>query len=178
MGGDWSGRDTMSDESLTAKTPALRASAFLDAEKNNDQHIVDTLIEERCPQLRSSWSWPLVRPVLYKLLGYSRAREMADTIMQLNGRDSFDHLSAQLDFSLDIGGWSVCLNPGASLSRPITQPVWPMGWPCGICSNRSVRTSSSSQMQMPSGSIRASRMSSSRWSGSRKSAPRPRHARP
>ena len=85
--GDWSGRDTMSDESLTAKTPALRASAFLDAEKNNDQHIVDTLIEERCPQLRSSWSWPLVRPVLYKMLGYSRAREMADTIMQLNGRD-------------------------------------------------------------------------------------------
>ncbi len=102
--GDWSGRDTMSDESLTAKTPALRASAFLDAEKNNDQHIVDTLIEERCPQLRSSWSWPLVRPVLYKMLGYSRARALADTIMQLHGRDSFDPLSAQLDFSLDIEG--------------------------------------------------------------------------
>ncbi|MEQ3649667.1 1-acyl-sn-glycerol-3-phosphate acyltransferase [Hyphomonas sp.] len=94
----------MSDESLTAKSPALQASAFLDAEKNIDQHIVDTLIEERCPKLRDSWSWPLVRPVLYKTLGYRRAREMADTIMQLTGRESFDHLSRQLDFSLDVDG--------------------------------------------------------------------------
>jgi putative hemolysin len=94
----------MSDESLTAKSPALQASAFLDAEKNIDQHIVDTLIEERCPKLRDSWSWPLVRPVLYKTLGYRRAREMADTIMQLTGRESFDHLSRQLDFSLTVDG--------------------------------------------------------------------------
>tara|TARA_R110000796_G_scaffold63957_15_gene148058 strand:+ start:105 stop:1007 length:903 start_codon:yes stop_codon:yes gene_type:complete len=94
----------MSDESLIAKPPALQASAFLDAEKNIDQHIVDTLIEERCPKLRDSWSWPLVRPVLYKTLGYRRAREMADTIMQLTGRESFDHLSRQLDFSLDVEG--------------------------------------------------------------------------
>ena len=94
----------MSDESLTAKPPALHASAFLDAEKNIDQHIVDTLIEERCPKLRDSWSWPLVRPVLYKTLGYRRAREMADTIMQLTGRESFDYLSRQLDFSLDVDG--------------------------------------------------------------------------
>ena len=94
----------MSDESLTAKSPALQASAFLDAEKNIDQHIVATLIEERCPKLRDSWSWPLVRPVLYKTLGYRRAREMADTIMQLTGRESFDHLSRQLDFSLDVEG--------------------------------------------------------------------------
>jgi len=94
----------MSDESLIAKSSTLRGSAFLDAEKNNDQHIVDTLIEERCPKLRESWSWPLVRPVLYKTLGYRRAREMADTIMQLNGRDSFDHLSRQLNFSLEVDG--------------------------------------------------------------------------
>ncbi|HAQ77265.1 MAG TPA: acyltransferase, partial [Hyphomonas sp.] len=62
----------MSDESLIAKSSTLRGSAFLDAEKNNDQHIVDMLIEERCPKLRGSWSWPLVRPVLYKTLGYRR----------------------------------------------------------------------------------------------------------
>jgi len=103
-GGERSGQYTMSDESLSVNPPALRASAFLDAEKNSDQHIVDTLIEERCPKLRESWTWPLVRPVLYKTLGYRRAREMADTIMQMNGRDSFDHLSRQLDFSLDIEG--------------------------------------------------------------------------
>ena len=102
--GERSGQPAMSDDSLTAKPPALRGSAFLEAEKNNDQHIVDTLIEERCPKLRDSWSWPLVRPLLYKTLGYRRAREMADTIMQLNGRESFDHLSGQLNFSLDVEG--------------------------------------------------------------------------
>ncbi|MDX1292042.1 MAG: 1-acyl-sn-glycerol-3-phosphate acyltransferase [Hyphomonas sp.] len=94
----------MSDDKLITKPASAPGSAFLDAEKKNDQHIVDTLIEERCPKLRNSWSWPLVRPLLYKTLGYRRAREMADTIMQLNGRDSFDHLSRQLDFSLDVDG--------------------------------------------------------------------------
>ncbi len=95
----------MSDESLTGKPVSAPASAFLAAEeKKDDRHIVDVLIEERCPKLRSNWSWPLVRPALYKLLGYRRARGMADEIVQLNGRDSFDLLSRQLDFQLDVEG--------------------------------------------------------------------------
>ncbi|KCZ53606.1 hypothetical protein HY29_16695 [Hyphomonas beringensis] len=95
----------MTDESLARKEASARPSAFLVAdEKNNDQHIVDVLIEERCPKLRGSWSWPLVRPVLYKMLGYRKAREMADEIVQLNGRDSFDLLSRHLDFQLEVEG--------------------------------------------------------------------------
>ncbi|KCZ48315.1 GNAT family N-acetyltransferase [Hyphomonas pacifica] len=95
----------MTDESLARKDASAQASAFLVAdEKNNDQHIVDVLIEERCPNLRANWSWPLVRPVLYKMLGYRKAREMADEIVQLNGRDSFDLLSRHLDFQLEVEG--------------------------------------------------------------------------
>ena len=94
----------MTDETLTEKLPVVRPSAFLDVDENFDQHIVDVLIEERCPRLCTSRSWPIVRPVLYKLLGYGKARQMADKIIQLNGRDSFDLLSGQLNFSLDIEG--------------------------------------------------------------------------
>ena len=91
---------------MTEETPpvAPRKSAFLDVETPDDLHIVDVLIEERCPKLRANPSWPLIRPVLYTLLGYRRARSMADEIIQLNGRDSFDRLSRQLAFDLTIEG--------------------------------------------------------------------------
>lgn len=94
----------MSDETQTEKLPVAPSSAFLPEDEKINRHIVDVLIEERCPQLSSGWSWPLVRPVLYKMLGYRRARQMADEIMQLTGRESFDRLSCQLDFSLDVEG--------------------------------------------------------------------------
>ncbi len=94
----------MTDESLTEKLPSVPSSAFLDADETFDQHVVDVLIEERCPKLRASWSWPIIRPVLYRMLGYQKARAMADEIIRLNGRESFDRLSRQLAFDLDIEG--------------------------------------------------------------------------
>ncbi|KCZ89979.1 1-acyl-sn-glycerol-3-phosphate acyltransferase [Hyphomonas johnsonii] len=92
----------MTDEIIAAARTDRPVSAFHEAETGNDTHIVDVLIEERCPKLRSSWSWPLVRPVLYQMLGYRRARRMADHIVQLNGRESFDMLSGQLAFDLTV----------------------------------------------------------------------------
>ena len=94
----------MTEETLPSPPVAPRKSAFLDVETPDDLHIVDVLIEERCPKLRANPSWPLIRPVLYTLLGYRRARSMADEIIQLNGRDSFDRLSRQLAFDLTIEG--------------------------------------------------------------------------
>jgi len=98
----------MTEELLSPQPPAEpgmpRKSAFLDVETSDDLHIVDVLIEERCPKLRASPSWPLIRPVLYGLLGYGKARRMADEIVQLNGRDSFDKLAAQLAFDLSVEG--------------------------------------------------------------------------
>ncbi len=63
---------------------------------------MDVLIEERCPSFVRHWTWPLLRPVLYKMLGYRRAVEMADLVRQLPGRDSFDHLATELDFDMTM----------------------------------------------------------------------------
>ena len=78
------------------------ASAFLKDIDEPDQHIVDTLIEERCPSFSSHWTWPVVRPMLYSLLGYSKARRMADRLMTMSGRQSFEYLSRELSVSLDL----------------------------------------------------------------------------
>ncbi len=93
----------MTDDMLPPPV-APRVSAFDEAESDTGKHIVDVLIEERCPTLRGHWAWPVVRPALYSLLGYDKARRMADDIVQRNGRESFDLLSRQLDFRLDIDG--------------------------------------------------------------------------
>ncbi len=78
----------------------LRRSVFLPAEARSDLHIVDQLIRERCPSFVGHWTWPLVRPLLYGLLNYRRARQMADHLSRLNGWQSFEYLSERLDFEL------------------------------------------------------------------------------
>ncbi|WP_396594427.1 1-acyl-sn-glycerol-3-phosphate acyltransferase [Brevundimonas sp. R86498] len=60
-------------------------------------HIVDVLIAERAPRLTASPAWPLIRPALYSLLAYGRARTMADAIAPLSGQASLDHVSNLLD---------------------------------------------------------------------------------
>lgn len=63
-------------------------------------HIVDVLIAERAPRLTGSILWPLVRPGLYRLLGYRQARAMADAIADLSGRDALDHVANLLDLKV------------------------------------------------------------------------------
>ncbi len=82
--------------------PERRVSAFLPAAERSDVHIVDTLIEERCPSLRASPAWPLLKAALYPVLGYRRARRMADELMDLPGAEAFDRLAGRLSVSLDI----------------------------------------------------------------------------
>lgn len=88
--------------------PALmdagRNAVFLPTESRTDLHIVDRLIRERCPSFVRHWTWPITRPALYGLLGYNRARAMADHMQTLSGRESFDALAQQLDFRIDIKG--------------------------------------------------------------------------
>ena len=92
----------MTDEPLLPPRPGGALSAFLPAEERSDAHIVDVLIEERCPKLKASPVWPVARPLLYSVLGYGKARSMADELLRLTGRESFDRLSAQLAFDLSI----------------------------------------------------------------------------
>ena len=92
----------MSDPVPASPRNGSALSAFLPAEALNDSHIVDVLIEERCPKLRASPAWPLARPLLYSMLGYRKARAMANELSPLSGRDAFDRLSRQLDLDLSV----------------------------------------------------------------------------
>jgi putative hemolysin len=65
-------------------------------------HIVDVLIAERAPRLTRSPAWPVVRPLLYALLDYAKARAMADAISQLSGRDSLAYVSRLLELDVEV----------------------------------------------------------------------------
>ena len=64
-------------------------------------HIVDQLIEERAPHLLGNPLWrPVVRGILYPLLQYRTAVEMADHIRDMRARDVFDFVSELLSLKL------------------------------------------------------------------------------
>lgn len=67
-------------------------------------HIVDALIAERAPTLASAAAWPLIRPLLYLLLGYGKARRMADAIGPMAGRQALDHVSDLLALRVTAHG--------------------------------------------------------------------------
>lgn len=69
---------------------------------NAPPHIVDVLIAERAPRLTGSWTWPLVRPGLYRLLGYRQARRMADMIADSPGRIALEQVSDLLDLKVSV----------------------------------------------------------------------------
>ena len=64
-------------------------------------HIVDVLIAERAPRLTRSPAWPLVRPALYGLLDYAKARRMADAIGPMGGRQALDYVSDLLELTVE-----------------------------------------------------------------------------
>lgn len=79
-------------------------AAFIDPETRSG-HIVDIMIEERCPSFVGHWTWPVVRPVLYSLLGYKKALRWADTIKQLpSGTECFAYLDRVLDLRVTSTG--------------------------------------------------------------------------
>lgn len=82
--------------------PDARHRAF--ALPDSDKHIVDQLIEERAPTLSRHWSWPALRPTLYLMLNYWRARRMADAIAPLPGREALDFVSEILSLKIDTTG--------------------------------------------------------------------------
>ncbi len=80
--------------------PAIPAAFHV--ERQGNKHIVDVLIEERCPSFAAHPTWPLVRPVLHAMLGYGKARRMADELSGKPGSAAFDALASQLRVSLDL----------------------------------------------------------------------------
>ncbi|MDO8296348.1 MAG: 1-acyl-sn-glycerol-3-phosphate acyltransferase [Caulobacter sp.] len=67
-------------------------------------HIVDVLIAERAPKLSGSAAWPVARPLLYALLGYGKARAMADAIAPMGGKAAMDFVSDLLSIDVRVTG--------------------------------------------------------------------------
>lgn len=90
----------MSKEYLPARSE--KPSAFTVARRNSDQHIIDELIEERCPSFVAHWTWPVLRPILLSALGYRTAVRWADHMQELGGVDAFNYLASELTVDLEI----------------------------------------------------------------------------
>lgn len=67
-------------------------------------HIADQLIAERGQKIVNSRWWPVIRPVLYKILHYDDAVRMADEVAPLTGRGAMDYVSNLLSLDLDVTG--------------------------------------------------------------------------
>jgi putative hemolysin len=67
-------------------------------------HIVDRLIAERAPRLAASAAWPFIRPLLYGLLDYGKARRMADAIAPLDGPQALVFVSDMLGVRVRVRG--------------------------------------------------------------------------
>jgi len=80
--------------------PGYRDSAFY-VDDTGDKPIVDKLIEERCPSFVAHFTWPVVRPVLHAMLGYRKARRIADDIEGMPGVQAFDYLSNVLKLEIE-----------------------------------------------------------------------------
>ena len=81
-----------------------RIAAFVPDERSDD-HIVDVLIKERCPSYVDHWTWPVVRPALYKALGYRKAVRWADDIARLpDGASCFSYLEKALELDVRVRG--------------------------------------------------------------------------
>ena len=82
---------------------AAHAGTFASPARRRD-HIVDVLIAERAPKLSASPAWPLVRPLLYALLDYHKARAMADAIAPMSGREAVEYVSRLLQVKVTTRG--------------------------------------------------------------------------
>src|SRR3712207_5628459 len=67
-------------------------------------HIVDVLIAERLPQLIGTPAWPVLKPALYGLPAYRKARRLADEVGPLGRGGAFAHVSQMLSLRLDVTG--------------------------------------------------------------------------
>jgi putative hemolysin len=76
----------------------------LTARRAGHDHIVDILIAERAPRLSAHPAWPLLRPLLYRLLDYGKARRMADAIAPMGGRAALDYVADLLSVRVKSRG--------------------------------------------------------------------------
>lgn len=77
-------------------------------------HVVDQLIEERAVRLSANAVlWPWIKRVFYPLLGYRRARHMADALKGLTGRQALDWAEQFLSMTVSASGLDCVPETGA-----------------------------------------------------------------
>jgi putative hemolysin len=76
----------------------------LELDPPHSLHIADQLIAERGQKIVNSRWWPLIRPLLYKILHYDDAVRMADEIAPLPGSGAMEYVSKLLALDLDVRG--------------------------------------------------------------------------
>ncbi|MGH6999048.1 MAG: GNAT family N-acetyltransferase, partial [Phenylobacterium sp.] len=86
---------------MTSLSPTASA---LPARSAYHDHIIDVLIAERAPRLSGGPLWPLIRPALYRMLDYRKARAMADAIAPMPGRAALDYVSDLLNVKVAVRG--------------------------------------------------------------------------
>ena len=69
-----------------------------------NHHIVDQLIEERGQTLVKHPLWPIIRPMLYKVLYYRQAVRMADEVAEISGIECFEYISRLLELDVSVEG--------------------------------------------------------------------------
>ncbi len=82
----------------------LRSSDIPADAVRTDTHVVDQLIAERGQKIVESWAWPLLRPLLYRVLHYDDAVRMADALAPLGSAAAMDFISGLLALDLDVVG--------------------------------------------------------------------------
>jgi putative hemolysin len=83
---------------MTFATPAVALR------RDAHDHIVDVLIAERAPKLAASPAWPALRPLLYAMLDYGKARRMAEAIAPMPGRLALNYVSDLLALKVQATG--------------------------------------------------------------------------
>jgi putative hemolysin len=85
-------------------TSLASTASALPARSGYHDHIIDVLIAERAPRLSGSPAWPAIRPLLYRMLDYRKARAMAQAIGPLSGRAALDYVSDLLGVKVSVAG--------------------------------------------------------------------------
>ncbi len=79
-------------------------SGVIELDLPRHPHIADQLIAERGEKLVKSRFWPVIKPVLYKILRYKDAVRMADELGPLPADAAMNYVSRLLSLDLDIAG--------------------------------------------------------------------------
>lgn len=78
------------------------AEAFSLVTHGQPGHIVDTLIAERGTRIVRHPLWPVMRPFLYTVLNYRRAKAFADAVANAPGFQAFEFLSNTLQLDIAV----------------------------------------------------------------------------